>query len=504
MAKQRHSDQSIHAVNIEPFQHSITDHRSDHVIHNINIETQHHPDLAPNVTSEPSQQATSDQTHESTIRFINIEPLQHSMADQLHAEADSSLQESFFKTNTEKLASGVSKIGIINYMHTKPNTDDTHPSTEPETVRNLLDISHLEEERNKLTSFQRDLLLTRFLVEEQRRFLTQTVDTQSLPGSLSMGTQTDRSRSTQTDLLCLMRPEPRKAKSENDDSSDSEIDCVYKKSKGYRRCYSVIGKDKARYKIRTPIIEESESVESTRQQVNLSHRPNKSSLLRTANNRHKINTREALVEAKSKQDLKHLKSKYKSSSDLNDTKTHHVSLRDYKKSMSYVDINDPRNVLSDKEIYTPRSLKSRLIARRLSASEPPQLGAHCMSHLYQDARDRQKAIEKDPLSAEWCKTCHERKKKCTDKSKCKHQKPTSNGKGKDKQTGSSSNTSTGTKSNEQTENQHTSLPPITGMCTLKLKSKNQALMEKKSVFTIAYDGATTHHLTSSSNGSVQE
>ncbi|KAL6955242.1 hypothetical protein U1Q18_045853 [Sarracenia purpurea var. burkii] len=346
------------------------------------------------------------------------------------------------KPVSEKISDSVSKIGIANYIHhnakpiAQPDDPPPPPASEPDTFRNILDVAHLEEERNRLTSFQRDILLTRFLVEEQRRYLTQTVDTQSLPGSLSMGTQTDRHRSTQTDVLCLMRPEPRKVKSENDDSSDSEIDTH---KKGYRRCYSVIGKDKARYKIRTPIMEEAENTEGARPHNNSSqHRQNKSSILRMTNNRNKIHSREATAEAKSKLDLKHAKNKYKSSNDL---RTNHVSLCDVKKSVTYTDIIDTRTVLSDKEMYTPRSLKSRIIARRLSASEPPKVGAHSRRQDYKQQRSN--TYEKES-HFEPCKKCEERRKEGVKKPKCKH---TTTSKSLDqKNTSSGSNTSGETKS----------------------------------------------------------
>lgn len=412
-----------------------------------------------------------------------------------------------------------SLIAEANNVATTQNVYDTHLTSVGLTnghvnaFRNLFDASHLEEERQRLTSFQRDLLLTRFLVEEQRRFLSQTVDTQSLPGSFSMATQTDRHQATQTDVLCLMRPEPRKVKSENDDSSDSEVDCLYKKTKTYRRYYGITGKDQNRYKIRTPIIEETETIDG-RQSGGFVNRDTKTSLLRLASTRNQIITREALREANAKLDLKYSKSKCKSYGDLNTASAAvrprmHISLRDSKKSASFIDIHDQRHVLSEKEIYTPRSLKSRIIARRLSASEPPKIGAHCMSHLQQDARDRLKAIEKDPYAAEWCKKCEQRsaRAKCQHMSRGRSRTPPAPPPPRRENSGGS-NSSSGNKSengaDEDGATQSVTVSSVPGGITLRLKSKNQPLMEKKSVFTIAYGDTTTKHMETNGEGSAPE
>lgn len=427
----------------------------------------------------------------------------------------------------EKLANGVLPSNLADHddkehadTYKKPIDPAVEPSLLPqstrecETIRSLMNVSHLEEERNRLATFQRDLLLTRFLVEEQRRLLNQASDTISLPGSLSMGTQTDRHRATQTDVLCMMRPEPRKVKSENDDSSDSDIDCLSSTRRISRRTVCIIGKDKGRHKIRTPIIEESESTEVLRHSSTVPlQRENRSSMLRLTNNRNK--TKDVTVNAKiEKHDrviLRH--SKYhKSTTDVsdlkNDQKKAHVSLRDGKKSVSYSNINDAC-VLTDKEVYTPRSLKSRMIARRLSASEPPKLGAHCISHKQQDAKERQKADTKDPCAAEWSKKVEEKQKR-DDRHKLKHQKSVNEEKenvqpeSKESDKDSPPDSQGDGKSDGQGREEGSPIPSAVGTGTLKLKSKNQQLMEKKSVFTIAYDDATTEHLGESSNGSTQE
>lgn len=382
----------------------------------------------------------------------------------------------------------------ISHLSSITNHLDTNLRTENETIRNLLNISHLEEERNKLTTFQRDLLLTRFLVEEQRRFLNQAGDTISLPGSLSMATQTDRHRATQTDVLCMMRPEPRKVKSENDDSSDSDIDGLGKGRKS--RHYALISNDKNRCKIRTPIIEEAENSESLRNSgTQVPHRENRSSKLRMTNNRNKL-TNGKVEQKPSKICLK--KNKYRSTTDVNDLSKNnerHVSLKDAKKSISFSNVKDACFMLSEKEIYTPRSLKSRLIARRLSVSEPPKIGIH--------STEKQKVNEKNVRTPEQNRKYGENRVK-DEKRRLQQQKNIEIG-SMEKINSKNENdlTKNGINVILVDENVESGSAAVVGT-TLKLKGKNQQLMEKKSVFTIAYDDATTEHLGASSNGSVQE
>lgn len=375
------------------------------------------------------------------------------------------------------------------------------------SISNLMNISHLEKERNRLASFQRDLLLTRFLVEEQRRFLNQTSDTVSLPGSLSMGTQTDRHQATQTDVLCMMRPEPRKVKSENDDSSDSDIDCLSSTHRISRRTICIIGKDGSRHKIRTPIIEESESTEMLRHTSTIPlQRENKSSTLRLNNNRNKI--KEVLVNGKiEKYDrviLRHSKH-HKSTTDISDFKTDqkkvHSLLRDAKKSMSYSNINDA-NILTEKEVYTPRSLKSRMIARRLSASE--QHTAHYTGNKQQETKEKQKVDAKNSFASESSNKIEEQQKRDY-RQKLRHQKSVNGEKENVHPEAKGTNRGNFIKvgDDENGDIEENSVQSV-GMGTLKLKGKNQQLMEKKSVFTIAYDDATTEHLGESSNGSTHD
>lgn len=132
---------------------------------------------------------------------------------------------------------------------------------------------------NRLTTLQRDLLLTRFLVEEQRRHFSNVQahdDTQSLPGMVTvtttMATQTDVNRGTQTEMLYKMRPPRRKAKSDLDDSGESDTETSYdahgklirKYKKNRRRTnrnhdVPERGRSLSRCEIKTPILEENES-----------------------------------------------------------------------------------------------------------------------------------------------------------------------------------------------------------------------------------------------------
>ncbi|CAB0014720.1 unnamed protein product [Nesidiocoris tenuis] len=65
---------------------------------------------------------------------------------------------------------------------------------------------------NRLTTIQRDILLTRFLVEENRRTRNNSVgdETQSLPGVVTMATQTDSHAETQTDRTYFLKRRAKK------------------------------------------------------------------------------------------------------------------------------------------------------------------------------------------------------------------------------------------------------------------------------------------------------
>ncbi|CAH1738147.1 unnamed protein product [Aphis gossypii] len=64
----------------------------------------------------------------------------------------------------------------------------------------------IEEEQKKMTAFQRDVLLTKFLAEEQQKLMTRLettkLETRSLPGA-NMATQTETHAGTQTTRSCL-------------------------------------------------------------------------------------------------------------------------------------------------------------------------------------------------------------------------------------------------------------------------------------------------------------
>lgn len=64
-----------------------------------------------------------------------------------------------------------------------------------DVLRRLIELSRNRETSGGLTMLQRDLLVTRFLVEEQRKLLlNQAGDTQSLPGGTCAATQTDATK----------------------------------------------------------------------------------------------------------------------------------------------------------------------------------------------------------------------------------------------------------------------------------------------------------------------
>lgn len=102
-------------------------------------------------------------------------------------------------------------------------SSDRLPSDVTGVVQKVLDLQP-QMEQQPLATVSKYSPLIGFHDEVQQPDKDQGEDTISLPGSLSMATQTDRHQATQTDLLCLLRPEPRRTKSENDDSSDSEPD----------------------------------------------------------------------------------------------------------------------------------------------------------------------------------------------------------------------------------------------------------------------------------------
>lgn len=158
----------------------------------------------------------------------------------------------------------------------KDNTESDH------LLQRLMDIPQRNlstGDVNRLTTLQRDLLLTRFLVEEQRRNFgnVQALDeTQSLPGMVpsltTMATQTDVNRGTQTEILYTMRPPRRKTKSDLDDSGESDTETSYDtKGKLVRNCHKnrkkryknlevpERGRSLSRCEIKTPILEETES-----------------------------------------------------------------------------------------------------------------------------------------------------------------------------------------------------------------------------------------------------
>lgn len=164
------------------------------------------------------------------------------------------------------------------------------------------------------------------------------------------------------------------------------------------------------------------------------------------------------------------------------------SLDDDKKSISLINI-DACHLLSDRELYTPRSLKSRIIARRLSASE----AATKITANEQVARK---------MRLDMLEKLADKKAKLTRQSK-KVVESEPEGNDKCDANGSLTNVDGECGQPPKTPEDGQTATYASGT-TLKLRGKNQQLMEKKSVFTIAYDDATTEHLGVSSNGSTHE
>lgn len=195
-------------------------------------------------------------------------------------------------------------------------------------------LRRLLEEEARLNN---TLLLTEALVAQRQheQFLAtagENIETQSLPGQTTMATQTDVDSSTQTEPFHLMRPPRRRARSDNDDSYTEEEDQESQtmnedavgsnslgkairefwnrkhrskrrrslfhrrdlrvKRAGWKNGLVVPGK---RHKIKTPIMEETESAleAAERQQVHASfgnYSENKTSMLRRRNNKAKVAT----------------------------------------------------------------------------------------------------------------------------------------------------------------------------------------------------------------------
>ncbi|XP_073977349.1 cadherin 86C isoform X3 [Rhodnius prolixus] len=142
-------------------------------------------------------------------------------------------------------------------------TDEAHANDD--LMKRVIEEKVVTTDVNRLTMLQRDLLLTRFLVEERRRVANISLadDTQSLPGVVSMATQTDSHAETQTDKTFFIK---RKTKSDNDDSmSDSEESgrrrfkrVVRRRLKGERVVEAFQNRTTSRCEIKTPILEETE------------------------------------------------------------------------------------------------------------------------------------------------------------------------------------------------------------------------------------------------------
>lgn len=156
-----------------------------------------------------------------------------------------------------------SRITQSGEMKSDGGDEDGHPLEESKRNDLMKRVMDLDVDRdmstadvNRLTTIQRDLLLTRFLVEEQRR--TKVDDTQSLPGVVTMATQTDMHAETQTDKVYFKR----KSKSDNDESfSDTEENGKKRlRRKKVRDDGTIEFRPASRCEIKSPIIEETEDV----------------------------------------------------------------------------------------------------------------------------------------------------------------------------------------------------------------------------------------------------
>ncbi|XP_068085197.1 cadherin-86C [Anabrus simplex] len=189
-----------------------------------------------------------------------------------------------------------------------------------------LDMSQQLQQQQQQQQQQQDMLLSRILQEEEARIMLSRLqqeqqqrdehqqqhqlETQSLPGQMCMATQTDVDNSTQTEPLHLLRPPRRQVKSDNDESfTDDELATsastyrlrlirdVSTPPKGERWLRRNLNRRKRhhgeqrlkrveskRHKIKTPIIEETESAleAAVKEPVSVptNYMENKSSMLR--------------------------------------------------------------------------------------------------------------------------------------------------------------------------------------------------------------------------------
>nr|CAD7439821.1 unnamed protein product [Timema bartmani] len=238
--------------------------------------------------------------------------------------------------------------------------DQRHNTEEQPPVTKAADDSHITSDNVTTTFNsvqQQDELVRRLLEEEEARLTNMRLlsealaqhreqetqilapveqhETQSLPGQTTMATQTDVDTSTQTEPLYLMRPPRRRTRSDNDDSftegedkegdDDKEKDETifspvegsvvpwvkrqknkkrkhsrYRSDLKYKRLGGSFGKgcvsSLKRHKIKTPIMEETESAleaaeksaSNGKNQKTGNYSENKSSMLRQRNNKVKL------------------------------------------------------------------------------------------------------------------------------------------------------------------------------------------------------------------------
>uniref|UniRef100_A0A2H8TNX3 Cadherin-related family member 1 n=1 Tax=Melanaphis sacchari TaxID=742174 RepID=A0A2H8TNX3_9HEMI len=147
---------------------------------------------------------TTDQRQEMFFKQGNAEILRIMSNDSLEV-MDSASNMGGFNAFDELAGKKVIMNKFLNSQPDEIEVKDQHneivkgnvEKTQLEEVKK----EDIEEEQKKMTAFQRDVLLTKFLAEEQQKLMTK-LETRSLPGA-NMATQTEMHAGTQTTRSCL-------------------------------------------------------------------------------------------------------------------------------------------------------------------------------------------------------------------------------------------------------------------------------------------------------------
>uniref|UniRef100_A0A8D8YT93 Cadherin-86C n=1 Tax=Cacopsylla melanoneura TaxID=428564 RepID=A0A8D8YT93_9HEMI len=431
----------------------------------------HHPDKEPGVHFQSTQMETLHphsedergfQNHSKQDKEFQIHPEQE-REFQTHPEQERGFQPHYqqergFQTHSQEEREFQTHSQEERGFHQEERRDD-------DILRRLMELNRSgDDSRGGLTMLQRDLLVTRFLVEEQRKLLlNQAGDTQSLPGGTCAATQTDATKGTQTDdtQLNSLRPPKRQVKSDNDSDSDSE---VY-----HRKKYRI-----RRYQIKTPILEETENGSEYSLRNRSSHRyPMKIKYVSPS-----MSSLYFYTQTDDSSSSSNKNTIYRTNS--------HPILRDIESDGTFP--------------YIPPCIKSRLLARRRS-----------QQHDYQSEpvpSKRQETKPKQPVQPrymEWYKKKkeeRERMKKMTEeeerlKQMGRTRKITKKEKTETVHYERNGNTLSDkvVRTKNETIRFEDDRDAQQSDSVMKLK-KNQQLVEKKSVFTIAYDDVATERLKS--------